>query len=260
MRRLIELSLYPFDALPEALALTLLAVITGVVLLLLVRTTTPQRFVDRARNRMTSAVYETRLFLNDPGRLIKAQGRLVVWSFVYVAAMLPAFVLAAVPMGLYYLHLEGRYGKAPVALGAPLVLRVDYAEGRAPADLALNLPQGVRLTAGPVGVPHLARVYFRLEVQRPGVYDLQLRAGGETLSKRLVAARGTPVSDTRGRGFAALFEQSLEPSLPAGAIEKLSLIHPDRTDTWLRMPWWMYWMVGATVAALALRKPLGVAL
>ncbi len=261
LRRLVELSLAPFDALPEFVALTLLSVITGVLLLLVVRWTTPQRFVDKARNRMTSAVYETRLFLNDPGRLVKAQGRLLVWSVLYVGSMLPAFALVAVPMGLYFAHMDGRYGRAPLSSLEPVVLRADLAAGANANHVSLLVPPGVTVAAGPVVLGDAAQVYWRLEVASPGVHELSLRLGDETVSKRLVASANAPVSESRSAGLAGLLDQTTEAPLPAqSAFDRITMPHPERTDTWLGMAWWLYWMLLATVAALALRKPLGVAI
>ena len=259
LRRLVELTLAPFDRLPEFVALTLLSVITGVLLLFVVRWTTPQRFVDRARNRMMSAVYETRLFLNDPGRLIKAQGRLLAWSVLYVGSMLPAFVLAAVPMGLYFAHMDGRYGRAPLSALEPVVLRADLGAGANPSSVALQVPVGVAVAAGPVVLP--GQVYWRLAVTNAGVHELQLRLGREVAVKRLVASADSPVSESRTSGLAGLLDQTTEPPLPADSgFARITMAHPERADTWLGMAWWLYWMAVATVAALALRKPFGVAI
>ena len=261
LRRFIELTLAPFDRLPPIVALTLLSVITGVLLLLLVRWTTPQRFVDRARNLMTSAVYETRLFLNDPGRLIKAQGRLLVWSLLYVGSMLPAFALAALPMGLYFAHMDGRYGRAPASALEPVVLQAELASGATAEGVSLHVPAGVKVAAGPVVIPDSRRVYWRLEVAEPGVHELQLQLGGQVITKRLVANNKAPVSESRTAGLSGLLDQTTEAPLPAdGVFSRITIPHNERADTWLGMAWWLYWMVIATVAALALRKPLGVAI
>lgn len=259
--RFVELTLAPFDLLPPFVALTLLSLITGVLLLLVVRFTTPQRFVDRARNRMTSAVYETRLFLNDPGRLVKAQGRLLWWSVAYIGAMLPAFIVAGLPMGLYFLHMDGRYGRMPHSSLDPAIVRVDVAPGIRASEVTLQAPSGVEVAAGPVALDELRQVYWRLNVTGPAVYDLQFTAAGETQKKQLVATHEAPVSQGRASSWAALLQQSTEPPLPAAShFTGITLPHAERSDTWLGMAWWLYWMVVATVAALVLRKPLGVAI
>ena len=47
-----------------------------------------------------------------------------------------------------------------------------------------------------------------------------------------------------------------------GPIASIAVEHPAADTSWLplSMPWWGYWLIVATVAALDLRKPLGVTL
>lgn len=243
-----------------------MSIVTGVILLVVVRYTTPQRWVETARARMTSAIYETRLFLDDPKRVLIAQGRLLAWSAAYITTMLPAFVVVAVPLGLLYLHLDARHGLLPLPMNRDFVVRVELVEGRDPGTVSLGaLPEGITATAAPVRSAALGRVYFRLRATREGAFELPLRTGDTTTSKRLVASTGdrpaTAVSPVRGGGLALLWLATLEPPLDGtGPIASVSVAHEGRTDTWLGMPWWLYWLLVATLAALVLKKPLRVTL
>ena len=58
----IELLLWPFDQLPDTVALTLISVLSGIGMLWVFGKTTPQRLVGLSRDRMTAAIYEMRLF------------------------------------------------------------------------------------------------------------------------------------------------------------------------------------------------------
>jgi hypothetical protein len=71
LRTGIEYLLVPFDAMPRFWALTVLSVASGVLMLWVVGKTTPQRRVEIARARMASAIYEMRLFLDSPGRILR---------------------------------------------------------------------------------------------------------------------------------------------------------------------------------------------
>jgi hypothetical protein len=256
--RWMELGLAPFDRLAERWALTALSVLTGAALLVLLRFTTPQKSVARARDRMMSAVYETRLFLDDPRRLLAAQARLVGWGFVYIATVLPALVLMAPPMLLLYRHLDARFGHEPLPIRTPIVLEVDLAQGTDPSAIRLSVPDGIDVTA-PIRVETPRKVFFRVEIARPSTYEARFSIGPEDVGKRLVAAWGHPTSAERAQGERHLFASSTEPPLPdQGPFERLVVFHEPRTDGWLGMRWWAYWMLIATVSALALRKPLGV--
>jgi hypothetical protein len=257
--RLIEWLFVPLDPLGEDFALAVVSILTGVMLLVLVRFTTPQERVAKARNRMMSAVYETRLFLNNPRRLVVAQGRLLGWGALYVGTLLPALLVMALPLALVYLHLDARVGQAPLPLHTPVVLRLDL-KSDAPAVDA-EVPPGVLLTAPAVRLEDPDQVYFRLEITSLGVYEVVLRSGSYRVKKRLVASGTEPVSSERATGVEQLWVHGLEPALPPEApFTRLTVFHEPRRERWLGLPWWAVWMLGATLSALVLKRPLGVEL
>ncbi len=265
LRTGIEYLLVPFDALPPTLALTLIALITGVIMLWVVGKTTPQARVERARNRMGAGIYEMRLYMDSPLRMFAAQGRMLGWSFLYVAYMLPAFVILTVPLGLLYLHLDARYGQAALPTNAPIAVRIVLASGAdGYAVEPGELPEGLRVTAPPVFVEDESSVYLRLVIERPGTYELPIRRGEESVTKRISAdPRALEVHPQRSSGADLWISEGDEAPVPARAgIREIRIDHPASSRTWIGLswPWWLYWLLIATVAALALRKRLGVAL
>lgn len=264
LRTGIEYMLVPFDAMPRFWALTVLSVVSGVVMLLVVGKTTPQRRVQVARDRMASAIYEMRLFLDSPGRILRSQARMLGWSFAYIGYMLPAFVLMSLPLGLLGLHLEARYGEAALPTGAPMVIAVTMKPGSELADVVPGEARGVRITAPPMRVVDEGRVYLRAVIDQPGEYILPVRAGGVVVEKRLIANPAvTEMKAERCQGLCLLASFGDEPPLPGESpIASIAVEHPAADTSWLplSMPWWVYWLAVATVAALALRRPLGVTL
>jgi len=258
LRALTELALKPFDALPPVLGLSLLAVLTGLGLLFVVRFTTPQKLVERARVRMGSAIYETRLFMDYPKRVLIAQGRLILWSVIYIGTMLPAFLLASLPLGFMFLHLDARHGLRPLPVGETVVLRVD-ADGKAPVTLDA-LPDGVVAVGDSVHLDGQPSTYFGLRLQRPGQFRVSVRSGGQSIEKELVSVPGAIMRPARARGSDLLVSEGTETPLPDGAVSSIRIAHESRHDTWVGMPWWLYWLLAATLAALVLKKPLGVEL
>lgn len=259
----IEYGLLPFDALSPFWALTVLSLVSGAVMLWVVGKTTPQRRVELARARMASAIYEMRLFLDSPGRIVRSQARMLAWSFAYIGYMLPAFVLLTLPLGLLYLHLDARYGQAALPAGAPIVIAVSMEPGSDLAAIAPGeLPPGVRVTAPPMRVVDENRVLLRAVIEQPGTYALPIRVGDAVVEKRLVADPGAPeMSAERCRGACLLASYGDEPPLPGDlGVASIAVEHPAADQAWvpLGMPWWLYWLLVATVAALALRRPMNV--
>jgi hypothetical protein len=265
LRTGIEYGLLPFDALPAFWALTLLSVVSGAFMLWVVGKTTPQRRVEIARARMASAIYEMRLFLDSPVRIVRSQVRMLGWSFAYIGYMLPAFAILTLPLGLLFLHMEARYGQAALPAGVPIVITVSMEPGSDLAGIAPGeLPQGVRVTAPPLRVVDESRVYLRAVIDQPGTYALPVRVGNAVVEKRLVAdPAATEMNAERCRGACLLASYGDEDPLPGDlGIASIAVEHPDADQAWvpLGMPWWLYWLLVATVAALALRRPMNVTL
>ena len=265
-RSAVEVLLWPFDLLPPWLSLTLVSIITGVVMLWVVGKSTPQRRLERARDRLAGGVYEVRLFLDSPVRIFGALFSMLKWSVIYIGLVIPALLVMTFPLGLLYLHLETRHGFAPLPVGEPLVVRVDLADGVDGYALEAGDEGGndVLVTAPPVYDAEGQRVYLRVEVQRPGEHVLPIRLGDTVVDKRLTAtADAVTVSPDRASGADMFLVYTDEPPLDAGAgITAVSVTHPAKDQSWLgtSMPWWVFWLGIATVAALALRRPMGVVL
>jgi hypothetical protein len=257
--------LWPFDRLPPALGLVLFSVTSGFLMLVVVGKTTPQRHLRVARDRMSAAVYEVRLFLDSPRRIFLAQGRLLLWTVAYLGLLLPAFVVLLPVLALLYAPLEARYGVAPLPPG-PALLRIDLAAAAAtPAaeGVALEADAAVRLEAPPVLDAVDRALYVRLEIARPGTYDVRLHGDGWEAKKRLSAdPNARVVSAERRAGLDHLLVAGDEPPLPAGAgVTGVAVAHPPRPSALgLGLPWWLWWLIVATVVALALRGRLNVTL
>jgi len=264
IRSAVEELLYPFDLLPPLLSLLLVSILSGAGMLWVVGKTTPQKALERARDRLAAGIYEVRLFLDAPRRVLGAQVGMIKWSIIYVGLVIPALLVMAIPLGLFYLHLETRHGLAPLPVGEPLVVRVDLADGADGRQVsASEMSSDVIPTAPPLYDADRQRVYLRVEVQRPGTHELELRIGEHAITKRLVAAAGEPASPERTRGAALFIAATDEPPLaPDGPIEQISVAHAAAETTYLGvpMPWWLFWLGIATIAALALRRPMGIVL
>lgn len=280
LRALVEHGVGAFDGLGPFLGLTILSCVTGALMLWIVGKTTPQARLERARARVAAAVYEMRLFIDAPGRVVRAQGQLFRWFAWYMALLLPAFVLLSIPLGLFLLHLETRHGLDPLPVGEPIVMRVDLAPGvdgyqvsAGPVSQEPGPDQAVRVTAPPLYVEDEARVYIRLEIDPaagPGEYAVAIDVGdagdaGDAAGARVVKRiSADPAADAvypeRRSGWAAWYQLGNELPLPDGPVRAVILEHPDRPPTWLvwGAPWWLYWLLLSTIVALALRRPMGV--
>jgi hypothetical protein len=261
VRTAVELALRPLDRLPPWLSVAVVAVLTGLLMLVVVKRTSPQGLIQRARDRMAASIYEMRLFLDAPGRVLKAQLRLIGWLVVYLLAMLPALVVLGPPLGLLYLHLETRHGLTPIEAPSTLIMRIELGPKVDGDQVEIDGGEAVRLTAPLVFAGDEPAVYARLHVSKPGNHQIEIRAGDVTVKKRIVAdPAAARVAPERSRGLAHFWTFGHEPPLPA-AVPAIRLAHPASSASWLGLaiPWWLYWLGLATILALLLRRRFHVA-
>lgn len=256
-RWIVEAVLRPLDALAPWASLAIVAVLTAAIMLTVVRWVSPQRQISRARARMAAAVLEMRIYLDQPRRMLAAQGRLIAWTAAYLACLLPALVVLALPLGALYLQLEIRHGLAPLPVPSTAIVRIALADGVAPGDVVLEPAGAVAITAR-VRAPDEPAVYARVAIRAPGTHALTVRVGDEVARKQLVAdVDADRVAPERRAGLAALWAVGDEPPLDGDAIRAITLAHPARAST-LPVRWWLYWLGLATVVALLLRRRFGV--
>ena len=254
--------LWPFERLGATVGLALFAAVTGAGLLWVVGKLTPQARLGLVRDRMLAAVYELRLYLDSPRRMLAAQARLMVLSGLYIALLLPA-LLAVLPLfALFFGPLESRYGLAPLRAGQSAMLRVRLAPTAAGQPVRVVHAAGVRVDAPPVSLDDDRTVYLRLALDGGASrHSVRLNVSGTTIDKTLSVAPVARVDAERRAGLWQLVAAGGEPPLPrAGPIDAIDVLHAPSTRHYagLAMPWWLYWLALATLAALLLRKPLRV--
>lgn len=255
----VELVLRPLDALAPWLSLALLGAVTAVIMLVVIRRTSPQRRIRHARAQMASAIFEMRLYLDHPVQLLRAQGRLAGWSVLYVAYLLPSMLVLAVPLGLLFVHLEIRHGVAPLPANATAVVRVELAPGVSPRDVALEPDPGLAVTAR-VNAADEHALYARVSVRGPGTHALAVHAGDATVTTPIVADPDADVvSPERSHGISQLWALGADAPIDGDVIRAISIPYPDRPSPFWG-PWWLYWLAVATVTALVFKSRAGVEL
>jgi hypothetical protein len=253
---LIEALLRPLDGLVPWVSLAIIAMPTAVLILVVVRRTSPQKLIARSRSQMAASIFEMRLYLDHPLQLLRAQARLVGWSVLYVACLIPSLVVMAAPLALLSVHLEIRHGLAPLAAPQSTVVRIEVANGISVRDVAIDVDDSLAVTAR-VHVDDERALYARIAITQPGSHRFIVHAG-ETRTEATLEADpdSAVVSAERRAGLSQLWAFGAEPPLD-GAVRSISIPYPERSSA---VPWWLYWLGAATVFALLLRRRFGVAL
>lgn len=259
LRQAISSTLSLFTALPLGLALVAISAVSAVIMLLVFKAVTPSHWMTKPRDRMTAAIYEMRLYLDHPRRVISAQLDLIRYSLTYSAAMLPAVVILTIPFGLVVFDLEARWGYEPLNIAEPVTVRVDLSDGvktfeAKPADCA-------ELNPAVLHFPSENVAYARYTLKDAADCVVSFTVDGQDVTKQLDAAAG-PVSPARLRGFDLLTTVTFEDALDHDGVQMISVHHEPAQFEFLGTdwPWWAHWLWMIFFLSGLLLKPLRITL
>jgi hypothetical protein len=256
--------LAPIGVMPGWLSATLAAVVTGILLLLMFKYTSPQHVIKRARNEINANLLALKLFKDCPGVAVRAQGRILAGAGkLFVCALLPMAVMA-IPVTVFLGQMGLWYQERPLKVGEDTVLTVSLNQD-APgtlADVALEKNAAVETKVGPVRVPSKYMVCWDIEAKEPGYHRLAFRVNGQEVQKELAIGDGFMRVSAERPGWSwsdMLLHPWEEPFRPNGIVRSIQIAYPER-DSWTSGTdlWVVYWFIVSFVSAFAFRKVLRV--
>jgi len=175
------------------------------------------------------------------------------------------------PLSLTLLHLNARFGYAPLSPGdvtmvrAQLVngWRADFAgvdEGGRP-PISLESTPAVDVLTPAVWLPSKNEVVWKVAVRQPGASTLNVKLGDQTYTKTFWGGGGlvkrSPVRPDRG--IVAQFVNPTEAPLPKGPLRSIEVGYPDSGPIYFDGPLWVWIFFGLSIVfAFALKGPMRV--
>jgi hypothetical protein len=256
--------LAPIGFLPGWLSATLVAAVTGVLLLLAFKHTSNQSAIRRVRNGIKADLLALKLFKDSARVAVQAQGR-VLWGAVrlLVLAVVPVVVML-VPVSLLLEQLALWYQARPLQTGEEAVLTVSLKEQAAAQqpEVYLEPTSAVEVVAGPVHVRSKRAVCWNLKAREPGYHRLVFRVDGQPVEKELaVGDRFMRVSNRRpGWSWTdALSHPAEAPQAATSPVQAIDIEYPERESWTSGSDWWVgYWFAVSMVAAFCFRGVLKV--
>jgi hypothetical protein len=224
------------------LTLAAFSIVAGLLILWIFKLSSNQRALKTTRRRVLSHLLAMRLFADDPVVILRSQLRLLAWNARYMALLLPAFLLIAIPLYFAWDHLDAIWGRAAFAPGDAVVVTAAL---RAPSPAQLVAPSWLAVETPPVRAGR--EVSWRVRVLRAGAGALSVHAGP---ARAELAVEARP-------GLRYLAERAA-PS--AGPIESVEVRYPraDLALFGLSASWVVWFCLISTLAALLLRGRLRV--
>lgn len=256
--------LAPVPVLPGWLSATLVAIITGVLMLLVFKYTSDQAAIKRVRSRIKANLLALSLFQDSVAVSLRSQGRLLLGAcHLSLLAVVPMLVML-VPMSLLLSQLALWYQARPLRPGEEAVVTLhlwpDGSEQAPGAQLATSA--AFTTLIGPVRVPQRHLVCWSIQAREPGYHRLAFQISGQTFEKELAVGNGfMRVSPRRPawRWSEVLLYPRETPFPPDALVQTIEIAYPPRQSrTAGSNSWLVYWFAASMAAAFATRPLLRV--
>lgn len=251
-----------FSAFDSFLGLVLASAVIGLGMLWVVGKTSDQAAIERSKKLMQAHLLEMRLYQDELGLLLRAQGNLLLNNGKYLGHMLRPAVFLALPMVLLFAHFDSVYGRRPLVHGESVLVLARTDPGT--QDLALLAADGFRVEATPVHMAATGETAWRVRATDGSRGSLTLETPGGNLSKTIVAG-GSAVYVSGGRSgswWQRLLFFPGESGYDLPAAQRLEIdypriaVGPEGLQTH-----WVVWFLGISIlTAYVLRRRFGVVL
>jgi hypothetical protein len=264
-----RLLLAPIAVLPGWLSATLIAVVTGGLLLVAFKYTSNQRAIKRVKDDIKANLLAIKLFKENASVALGAQGRILFAALRLLSLAVVPLLVMAVPVLLILGQLSLWYQARPLAVGEDAVVTLKLAAAAADAnwpEVRLTPTDAVDVAVGPVRARTKREVCWKISARRPGAHRLTFRvadeAGEQSGEKNLaIGDRFMQISPLRPawNWSDTLLYPAEQPFAPESAIESIAIDYPQRsswtsgTDAWV-----VYWCRVSMVSGLALRRVFNV--
>lgn len=226
-----DVLLAPFGHRWVAFDLLVWPVVAGVVALLVYKRLSNQAGIARAKNGIVVNLLQVVLFRDDLVGVLGSTARAMGKNLAYLGHNVFPMAVMIVPMTAIMVQLVANYARDPVPVGAVdlVTARLDpRVAGVKPADVTLELPDGVVLDAPPVRTPD-GEIVWRVRATAAGDHVLRIHAGDDVVEKR-IAVGGPPrkVPVMRTKSWEAILYPG-EAGMPAGSpLYSVDLQYPER--------------------------------
>lgn len=244
------------------LSLAAIGIALGVALLLILRRVSNQEAIRGTRRQLQACLYELRLFVDEPRLAWRAQMRLLRLNARYLTLMLRPLLVLTVPMIILFSVLEPFYGKAPLPIGKAAIVSVKLLHPALTGAPVLQTPAGINVETPAVRMQGARQIAWRIRAGRATSGLLRIVFPNEIATKKIASGPHPAFLSTRRVRLSWQFLlHPTEHPLPTGNVEWIVINYPPRTMEWLglNLPWFIWLFLFSTITAIALLRPLRIA-
>ncbi|MGH9616543.1 MAG: hypothetical protein ACRD28_07350 [Acidobacteriaceae bacterium] len=251
-----------------AISLTAIGILTGLAILPVFARFSDTDGLSLAKRKIRAALYEFRLFGDEPRLVFRAQLQLLLWNVRYLGLILKPAAVVIVPVVILMAMMDTVYGHRALNVGENTLVTAQMADG---VDLNAISPQltgtNVAIETPSVRMPGLHQVVWGVRTTGVGRDRLFFSAPGNGADPTTVATAidaGPGVRMISERRVGSIWEWLVYPGqrlLPHnGPFQWVAIQYPDaEVDLFgFGIPWIVWFIAVSWITVFALRKRFGV--
>jgi hypothetical protein len=263
---LFDLLFFPFRRLDAWFGMAFISLLTGLLMLLIFRLTSNQEGIRKVKDKIKAHLLELRLFKDNMGVTMEAQGRILGANLRYIAYSAKPMLVMMVPLVLILIQLNLWFGYEPLRPGESAILKVNLEKSARVMELeaALEAPPGIEVETPPLRLEEQKEIDWRLRARAGGVHELVLKIEGQSLAKSVAVGRGSLGRISPVKVRRRFFEEVLNPGekpLPSQVpVRSIEVVYPPKRMNFLG--WRLHWLIAyfalSILFGFALKRPFRV--
>lgn len=256
---------FPFKNLNPLWGMLVISLAASIVILLILKATSDQAGIKRAKNLMKGHFLAFRLYRDDLSLMLDTFKNMLLSNLLYLRKSFKPILFFIVPVVVIIIQLGVRYEYRPFRVGEPIIATLrtdDLAEKVALNQVEIQLPEGLTTDMPPVRIEQLREINWRLQAEKPGVYEIKFKYGENRVNKRIEVEQPlVAISPVLEQPSYKTLINPAERSLPASSfVAAISILYPRRDfDVFgLSLHWLVAFFVFSLILALALKRVFDV--
>jgi hypothetical protein len=249
-------------------SLTLLGILTGIAILPVFGRFSNTEGIALAKRKIRAAIYEFRLFGDEPRLVFHAQGQLLLWNARYLGLILKPAAVVILPIIALTMLMDTVYGHRPLQVGEDTLVTARVADN---VNLNTISPElhgaNIAVETPSVRIPDQHQVVWGVRATAPGKDHVILSLPGSDASDNTAqksADVGPGLFMLSDRRVSSLWNWMLYPGetlLPGNSrFRWIEIQYPDAEVNLFGfgIPWILWFIIVSWITVFALRKPFGV--
>ncbi len=249
---------FPLQTLGRFWGLFLVAVLTGLLMLIILKKVSNQEGIHATKNRIKAHVLGARLYQHDASLSVRILGRLFLENGRYLLYALKPMLILMIPVTILIIQLSARYGYQPASLGKPILVRLVANDVDDLSTIRIIPSTDVRIDVTPLTIPALHEINWRIYPITAGVSTLIFQYKETQEEKKMVTdGRWSVLSPRRLTASVRGFLYAAEPTLSSNSFAREISIEYDETKlsvAGVNIHWLVFFILVSLMTGVAAQR------